>query len=319
MVQHADTVLVVNLRQVVTAEKNTMQQSQTRIQAISNSEAMVEDAIETMVVMPRGPQVVTFDSSIAAQTKDTPDITTHGVASHVVTEDLEYGDTSSRQLTSSLRPSTRGQAAAAAAAATPTTAMTLGDYSKYEKPSKLRTSILSTVGVLLMVGGIVWAIVHVIESPDYVTTTTGQPAGAVLCSKLEKELTSPQIAAMHNDTDLASYADCYQEQCQIIPDQYRPCTFAVSYTFSTPTVEEEIGCSTLQFDSGGECHESVDESRQFFLQSTNFTIYYNTNDPSDNYYHPTTEAGTVAGIIAGISCAVGMLFVCVSLLERILI
>ncbi|CAB9507615.1 expressed unknown protein [Seminavis robusta] len=323
MRHEGDTVVVMNLRQVVAAENNSANESikeqssntaNTPIPSSSQS-AVVVDAIETMV-LPSSSVTITLDAPVPSRDdphKDGADVAsdTTEVATNlggVTEEDLEYGNTS-RHLRSSLRPTSY-----------PVTQTSSGldiDY-KYDKPSKLRSSLLTLVGIVLIVGGVVWAVIHVIQSPDYQTTQTGQPMGAILCSKVDQELILLQIS--NDNYTTASYAPQYREECQRVSERERSCSFAISYNFTVEHLDNatEIGFDTWTFDAGHECHESVPQSRQDYLQASNITIYYEYVNPSENHYHPPPTAGSIAGIIAGISCGVGILFLCTSVLECVL-
>jgi hypothetical protein len=297
-----------------------------------------QEESDVVVVSPRSVLVtVETNESMEKRGQSRNQIMCHAEAIEAMVKDDASSPQSQRRVSFSMRQSSQNNGQGATSATAPPTAATtntvtlVADYSKYERPSKLRTSVLTSMGILLMVGGIVWAIVHVIEFPDYVTTTTGQPTGAVLCSQIEQDLmTQLQLfqdttASHHHhnnsNTDLALYAAHYQEQCQVLPEIELPCTLAVSYTFTTNSSSNqvEIGFAAFQFDLGHDCDETVDASRQAFLHSTNLTIYYNDKYPSDNYYQPPPNPYAVAGIIAGIGFAVGILFLCVSLLEQILV
>ena len=257
--------------------------------------------------------------------------------------------------------------------------------------NSLRLILLNVTGLLLIVGGIVWAVWHYQSAPVYLQQIA-VPTNVFVCSEMEAlqqqvlvvEDTQRQPPQQHQQSQAAEVAAA-ATACKDLQAWQKPCTFAVFYNFSTTTTDDDLimelddetttttninstsslrsptnvdddelsgvevvysGLDILLFVKGSNqdysqtCHEIAPIKRQELLQnvqavantttSTNATttntnttnsskmelqIYYNSQDPTDNHITEPPTAATTAGIIAGIACALGMLFWCLSCVE----
>lgn len=188
----------------------------------------------------------------------------------------------------------------------------------HTKPSKLRTWTLNLVGLTFIIGGAVWAVWHSTHAATYVAVTTAQPVAASLCST-------------------TSTTSSTSSECATLDERKRLCTLAIEYNFTLTNSSSAdyyyytysysySGQDILPLDSttgggtsaSGSCHEVAQDSIQQYLTTSTLTVYYNPDNPNDNHYHPPHKPKTMAAIIAAVSSAIGVLFLCTSFLECIL-
>lgn len=196
---------------------------------------------------------------------------------------------------------------------------------------------MNLLGVTFIVGGIGWATWQYLEAPRYASVETGLPVAAVVCSDSANEGSNNNNAT----TTVPNQQALVEEACRGLEDWKRPCTFAIFYTFvlddddndsnsddvtasnkTTAMATTSVvysGVDTWQFDDASthQCHTTLAESRTSYLTQTSVTIHYQTDDPAraNQYTEPTLQPHTMAAIIAAISCGLGLLFLCSSLLE----
>lgn len=190
-----------------------------------------------------------------------------------------------------------------------------------QRPSRMRTFLMNLTGVLFVLAGIIGAVWHYRNEAQYETAETGQPVAAEVCTESD------------------------WNGCANLPEWKRPCTLAIEYNFTL--VEEDSFDKTLFFSSRSglalvegnhidktlfissysghdilsfaraseDCHGMVESSIQEYLNSTNFTIFYDPKDLDDSRYNEPHKASMSAAIIAAVLCGVGVMFFFTSVLE----
>ena len=215
-----------------------------------------------------------------------------------------------------------------------------------------RLLLMNGIGISLIVGGLAFAAYQYIEAPRYVSVDTGRPVGAVVCSGGRSRLGGNNNninsgALFSNNTVewMEEQREQVEDLCGDLEEWKQPCTFAIFYSFTvedgdatendssnvTTTViasassssnQVYVGVDTWQFGNptDHQCHDQslLEQKYAEYMAFAHMTIHYQEgSNPADTnqYYAPTLQPHTMAAIIAAISCGLGLLFLCSSLLE----
>lgn len=159
-----------------------------------------------------------------------------------------------------------------------------------------RTILFCVIGLLLLIVGNVWAVLHSNHATTYSSTGTGQPVAAIVCS------------------------EAGWEECERLQDREQPCTLAIEYSFSIEEATAQFtGRDLYSFAApSSPCHELTEATIEEYLNSDSLTIYYDPENPDDNHYTEPTKASSMSVIIVSVSCVLGLLFMVTGVLERML-
>jgi len=195
-----------------------------------------------------------------------------------------------------------------------------------------RLMLLNLIGISLIAGGIGWAIWQYVNAPRYESVATGVPVGMMLCSDTDSS-SSKSSSITGNATTYFTKEQVLKAEklCQALEEWQQDCTFVILYNFTIPRQFEGDGINSTSVDdfySGIDtwqfadpnqhsCHKAVETSQEEYMTRQNLVIHYQGGDLAGSNFliQPTLQPHTTAAIVASIGCGLGLLILCLSLLE----